>query len=108
MEDIENRIGRFDQVRIRTTRNVNYLSAPDGELLNPNGIWLVAGVVGDELLLTKNNIVIKIPPTDVLKVLDYHKVFSNIMSSLGRFNSYETGQKRTNSEITSGSDEEDR
>jgi hypothetical protein len=106
MEQDEQRIGRFDQVRIITTKRVNYLSAPEGELLNPKGIWMVAGAVGDELLLTKGNIVIKIPPTDVMKVLDYHKTFGNIMSSLGRFNSYETGQERK-PQINTGSDEED-
>ena len=107
MDDSQVRVGRFDQVRIKTTKHVNYLSAPDGESLDPKGIWLVAGVVGNELLLTKNSIVIKIPPTDVIKVLDYHQVFNNVMSSLGRFNNYETGQKRPDGEVIGRSNEED-
>jgi len=100
------RIGRFDQVKISTTKHVNYLSAPAGVLLNPNGIWLVAGVVGDELMLTKDSIVIKISSNDVIKVLDYHETYQNIISSLGRFADYETGKERPTENITR-TDEED-
>ena len=90
------RIGRFDQVKISTTKHVNYLSAPAGVLLNPNGIWLV----------TKDSIVIKISSNDVIKVLDYHETYQNIISSLGRFADYETGKERPTENITR-TDEED-
>jgi hypothetical protein len=102
----QERIGRFDQVRITTTKHVNYLSAPAGVLLNPNGIWLVAGVVGNELMLTKDSIVIKISSNDVVKVLDYHKTYQDIITSLGRFTDYETGKERPTEKLTR-LDEED-
>ena len=53
----EERIGRFDQVTINTTRRVSYLSAPEGQQLNPNGMWMVAAAIGNELLLTKESII---------------------------------------------------
>ena len=62
---------RFDQVRILTTKNVSYLSATPGSTVSPKGLWQVSGSVDGDLLLVKNNIVIRIPPTDVLKVIEY-------------------------------------
>lgn len=73
---------RFDQVKIITTKNVNYLSAPPGTKADPKGIWIVSGVVDEQLLLVKNNIVIKIPPTDVLKVIDYD--LNKLIGNFGR------------------------
>lgn len=102
------RIGRFDQVRILTTKRVSYLSAPEGELLDPNGLWMVAGIVGNELLITKSNIVVRIPPTDVQKVLDYYKTFEDIKTALGRFNNYEARKRQEGTaEIPPRIDEED-
>lgn len=102
----EERIGRFDQVTINTTRRVSYLSAPEGQQLNPNGMWMVAAAIGNELLLTKESIVIRIPIDDVKKVLDYHRTFTNILDSLGKFNNYESRKERP-TEDPPGSDEED-
>lgn len=61
----------FDQVMLVTTRNVHYLSAPPGSNVSPKGIWQVSGAVDTDLLLVKGNATIKIPATDVLKVVDY-------------------------------------
>lgn len=82
------KIGRFDQVRIITTRNVTYLSMPPNEEVSPKGIWSVAAVVDDELLLVKQSAVIRIPATDVLMIADYD--IEKITSKLGKL-SY--GQK---------------
>jgi len=63
------RIEQFDQVRIRTTRNVTYLSAPPGTNTTPDGIWSVVSAIDKtDLLLAKSNIIIRIPATDVLKI----------------------------------------
>lgn len=80
---VEARIGRFDQVRIITTKNVTYLSAPPGTAADPRGIWSVVSIVNDnELLLAKNSILIRIPATDVLLVVSYS--LENINKKLGR------------------------
>lgn len=77
------KIGRFDQVRLLTTRNVHYLSAPGTSEAKPGGIWSVAAIVdGDQLLVVKNNVTIRIPATDVLKIADYG--IEKITSQLGR------------------------
>lgn len=76
------KIGRFDQVRLLTTRNVHYLSAPGISEAKPGGIWSVAAIVDDQLLVVKNNVTIRIPATDVLKIADYG--IEKITSQLGR------------------------
>ena len=83
MMDSQITFKRFDQVRIITTKNVHYLSAPPGTEISPKGIWQVSGAVADELLLIKNNIVIRIPPSDVLKVIEYD--LSILTEKFGRF-----------------------
>jgi hypothetical protein len=78
----EVRFDRFDQVRLRTTKNVKYLSAPPGTHASPQGLWSVAGVVAGELLLVKYNIIIRIPATDVLKIESYD--VNDVTRLLGR------------------------
>jgi len=77
---------QFDQVRIITTRNVRYLSAPPGVEVDPHGIWSVSAIVGNELLLVKNNVVIRIPDSDVLKIFGFQ--FDVILGLLGRLTTY--------------------
>ena len=75
--------GRFDQVRLLSTKNVSYLSVPSGETASPKGIWSVVATVEDgKLLLAKNNAVIKIPASDVLKIAEYD--LSELISRLGK------------------------
>lgn len=77
------KIGRFDQVRLLTTKNVSYLSAPTDLDADPQGVWSVAAVVGDkELLCTKSGITIRIPIADVLKTVDFN--IHNITHRLGK------------------------
>lgn len=72
-KSVRQKIGRFDQVRIITTRNVNYLSAPLGAETNPSGVWSVVAVLNDqELLCARNSMLIKIPIGDVLKIAGYN------------------------------------
>jgi hypothetical protein len=66
------RIGRFDQVRLLTTKNIKYLSAPEGTEPEPKGVWSVSSIIGrDELLCVRNSVIIRVPASDVLKLSDY-------------------------------------
>lgn len=80
---------RFDQVRLRTTKNVSYLSST--EKVTPEGVWQVAAAIGTELLLVRNTTVLKIPATDVLKVVEYD--ISQIIQHFGRLSSYGKDRK---------------
>ena len=79
----EVRFQRFDQVNLRTTKNVKYLSAPPGTKVAPDGAWSVVAVVGDDLLVVKRTAIIRIPATDVLKVASYD--INEITKPFGRF-----------------------
>lgn len=72
---------RFDQVRILHTKNVTYVSGPPGSEILPTGVWSVVGGINNELLLAKNNTVIRIPTDDVLKISTYD--LSKLTSLLG-------------------------
>lgn len=79
------RYARFDQVKLLTTKNVNYLSAPPDTTVNPHGVWSVVAAVDQFLLLSKNNAIIKIPACDVLMVERYSlaettKQFGNLLN----------------------------
>lgn len=79
----EVRYKQFDNVQILTTTNVKYLSAPPGVTVSPKGVWTVVAIVGsDELMLSKDNAIIRIPAADVLKIADHN--LSDINSVLGR------------------------
>lgn len=84
MDDfIEVRFNQLDQVRLKTMRNVSYLSAKPGIELSPRGIWSVSGIVnGSDLILVKNGIVIRIPSKDVLKIVE--NSLDEILKPLGR------------------------
>lgn len=72
---------RFDQVQIVTTKNIRYLSHPPQEQALPNGVWQVAGSVDGDLLLVKNSILLRIPATDVLKIVEYD--INKVLNKLG-------------------------
>jgi hypothetical protein len=65
MIEHNNKISRFDQVMILTTKNIDYLSAPPDIEMSPHGVWSVVAAVGDKLMLAKNTMLVKIPPSDV-------------------------------------------
>jgi hypothetical protein len=78
-----NTIRVFDQVRLSTTRNITYLSAPTGTKIEPHGIWSVSGAFEDgTLLCVKNNAVVRVPASDVFRVFSYD--ISKITEKLGR------------------------
>jgi hypothetical protein len=89
---VETRIGRFDQVRLLTTKNVSYLSAPPGTQPSPQGLWSVTSVVNDkELLLAQKSVLIRIPATDVLLVAGYD--INKVTKNLGRLSRGEREEK---------------
>lgn len=73
-------IRRFDLVKLKTTLNVNYLSADIHEAADPRGVWSVIAILGKELLLCQKKAVIKIPASDVL--LHHNYDLQNVLESI--------------------------
>lgn len=58
----------FDQVSIITGSNIRWLSTERG---NIDGVWIVSAVVGDELLLCRDELLVSIPASGVRVVAAY-------------------------------------
>lgn len=80
------RFGQFDQVKIITTQNVRYLSAPPGSKVSPKGNWQVSAIINEELLLVKDGATIKIPFRDVLKISEHN--ISSMTANFGRLSQH--------------------
>jgi hypothetical protein len=93
----QHRIGRFDRVKLLTIKNVNYISSTIDKP-STGGLWTVIGLVNDELLLHQGITLIRIPATDVLKMVDYEDTINTFYTKL---RSLSDGQGQ---ETTSGRD----
>jgi hypothetical protein len=60
------KINQFDRIKIRTTKNIKYLSSPDAKMPSPHGIWIVIGNVDTDLLVCKNAAICRVPVGDVI------------------------------------------
>lgn len=78
-------IQRFDQVQIITTKNVKYLSSTK-EDVKPHGVWSVTGAIGDDLLISQDTTIVRIPATDVKVItqVDTKYVIQKLGSILNR------------------------
>lgn len=66
---------QFDIVRIKTTKNVTWISLPPGKQvkdIDPNGYWSVVGSIGIYLIICKESTLVRIPYDDVEKVASYN------------------------------------
>lgn len=96
MNNSSRKIQRFDQVKLLTIKNVGYLSAPPGTQTTPQGIWSVVAIVEqNELILAKDNAIIRIPAADVLVISEYDLELMN--SVLGNLSNGQAKEKYTNS-----------
>jgi hypothetical protein len=75
------KLKQLDTVYITSTKRVKYLCAPPDKEVTPKGSWSVAAIIGQDVLITKDETVVLIPIEDVLKsgenhldvILDYLK-----------------------------------
>ncbi len=58
-------IRQFDNIKLKTTKNIKYVSAPPGTMPDPQGTWSVVGNMGKELLICKESALCKVPISDV-------------------------------------------
>lgn len=66
-------IKQFDAIIINTTKNVDFVSAPEGVNLSPHGAWSVICIVDKKYaLVCKNGITCKVPIADITKIADYN------------------------------------
>ena len=73
-------IKRLDIVKIKSIKNVTWVSGPAARPATPKGNWSVVGNIGNILLIAKDETIAQIPIGDVIKVAEYdiNKVIENI------------------------------
>lgn len=59
---------QFDIVRILSTKNIKFLSGPPGKSVSPQGDWSIIGFVSDDVLIAKDETVVRAPISSVVKV----------------------------------------
>lgn len=69
-------MNQMDLVKIKTTKNVKFLSSNPGHMPNPDGVWSVVGFIGSDALITKDTTVVRIPVSDLRLVGKYKLPFS--------------------------------
>lgn len=72
---------QLDQVMVLRVDGVKWLSAPSGNAASPQGIWSVAGILGQDLVLARDRTLIRIPYSDVRLVARYNP--KHILTKLG-------------------------
>jgi hypothetical protein len=65
-------IKRFDLVKIKTIKNVKWVSGPSGRAARPDGVWtVVGGSYNGQITIAKDQTVCMVPEGDIVKVADY-------------------------------------
>ena len=62
---------QFDIVQIITTKSIKYLSGPEGHVTSPHGKWSIVGFVGPDIIIAKENTLVRVPRKDVRRVANY-------------------------------------
>jgi hypothetical protein len=62
----------LDSIYITSTKGVLFLSAPPNCAVDPKGLWTVATLIDDNVLITRDKMVVLIPKADVLKAQESH------------------------------------
>lgn len=59
---------QLDIVRIISTKNIKFLSGPPGKKPVPHGDWSVVGFVGSDVLIAKDETLVRAPFNAIVKV----------------------------------------
>lgn len=58
-------INMFDKIRIMTTKHINWVSSPANTVPTPHGVWTVVGILGLDLLVSKQICMCRVPISDI-------------------------------------------
>lgn len=64
---------QFDIVRILTVKNIHFMSGPPGKPTDPNGYWSVVGFIGSDIVIAKDQTIVRAPLSAVSKVAAYKR-----------------------------------
>jgi hypothetical protein len=62
---------QLDFVELINGRIVKYVSGPKGRAASPKGHWSVVGFIGTDVILAKDQTIIRVPFSNVRKIASY-------------------------------------
>lgn len=86
---------QFDLVRVVNPNNISYIFTDLDGRVPANGYWQVSAILGDDILIVKDNTTVRIPANDVLKVYDYD--VTNFTKHFGKLTSYGQAKRQEGS-----------
>jgi hypothetical protein len=64
---------QFDIVRILSVRGIKFLSGPPGKPADPNGYWSVVCFIGSDIIIAKDETIVRAPLSAVSKVASFER-----------------------------------
>jgi hypothetical protein len=64
---------QFDIVRILSVKQIRFLSGPPGKPASPNGYWSVVGFIGSDIIIAKDETIVRAPLSAVSKIASFKK-----------------------------------
>lgn len=63
---------QFDIVQIKSAKNIKFLSGPPGRPASPQGNWSVIGFIGSDVLISKDETVVRTPLSEIRLIASYN------------------------------------
>jgi len=64
---------QFDLVEIISVKSIRFLSGPPGKPAKPQGYWSVVGFIGSDVIIAKDETIVRAPLSAVTKVAAFNK-----------------------------------
>jgi hypothetical protein len=75
---------QFDIVRILSVKGIQFMSGPPGKPTDPNGYWSVVGFLGSDIIIAKDQTIVRAPLSAVSKVASYERNITKRESQHGK------------------------
>jgi len=75
---------QFDIVKILSVKGIRFLSGPQGKATDPNGLWSVVGIIGTDVVIAKDETIVRAPLSAVSKVASYESITKMLEKKHGK------------------------
>jgi len=86
---------QFDIVKILSVKNIRFVSGPPGKRAAPQGYWSVVGFIGSDILIAKDETIVRAPLSAVSKVAAFDKNVTELKRIKEAFHGRQQGTQDT-------------